>query len=163
MNRHHSNQGYGTPWEFIRACEHKFRRRVVFDLAANEANAKAEDFFGEAHDSLAQNWCAIQGEPEAAMLWLNPPFSQIAPWAAKCAAEIQTGHCLPILMLSPASIGANWFRDSVFPHARVLALNGRIQFVGASDPYPKDCMICAFGLGPASFEIWKWMEDTKPA
>ena len=152
VKRHKSNQAYATPPNFIRACEEKFGRSIVWDLAANAANTKANFWYDEDMNSLAQPWHTIFAP--AGMLWLNPPFDDIAPWAQKCAIESAIQGCAPILLLTPASIGTNWFRDHVYERAKVLALNGRIQFVGATDPYPKDLMLSVFGLGAAGFEIW---------
>jgi phage N-6-adenine-methyltransferase len=157
INRHESNQGYGTPWEFIRACEAKFRLPVVWDLAANAANAKADRWYDEAFNALVQPWHTLR--PSGGLLWLNPPFGDIATWAEKCAAEARLGA--RILLLTPASVGTNWFRDHIYGQARVCALNGRITFVGASDPYPKDCMVSAYGCGGAGFEVWQWMKEVR--
>lgn len=151
VRRHKSNQAYATPPNLIRACEAKFQRRIVWDLAAGEHNAKADKWYDAEMNSLVQPWHQISAP--GGLLWLNPPFDEIGPWAEKCAAESIQG-CAPILMLTPASIGTNWFRDFVFRQAMVFALNGRIQFVGASDPYPKDLMLSVYGLGASGFSIW---------
>lgn len=159
MNRHRSNQGYATPPNFVRACEELFGRRVVWDLAASEANTKADRWYDEAMNSLLQPWHRINAP--GGMLWLNPPFDNIAPWAEKCATESALPGCPPILLLTPASIGSNWFRDHVFVQARVIALNGRIQFVGASDPYPKDLILSVYGLGGNALEIWTLPKEAR--
>lgn len=152
VKRHQSNQGYATPPNFIRACEARFLRRVAWDLAANSSNTKAERFYDEAMNALEQPWHRISAP--GGMLWLNPPFDDIAPWAEKCAAESILPSCPPILLLTPASIGSNWFREHVMQKACVYALNGRIKFVGASDPYPKDLMLSVYGIGTPDFRIW---------
>lgn len=151
MNRHASNQSYGTPFPLIRACERFFRGSIVWDLAANGSNTKASFFYDEECNSLQQEWHKITPD---GLLWLNPPFGNIEPWAQKCAAEARLGA--RILFLTPASVGANWFANHVHGNAYVLALQGRITFVGASDPYPKDCIISAFGFGITGFSPWKW-------
>lgn len=125
---------------------------MVWDLAASEANAKADAWYDEEMNALARPWHQINAP--MGMLWLNPPFDDIAPWAEKCAAECGQPGCAPILLLTPASVGTNWFRDFVFRHALVFALNGRIKFVGSSDPYPKDLMLSVYGLGVTGFNIW---------
>jgi len=151
LNRHNSHQAYATPFPLIRACERFFRTPVVFDLAANHANKKAEYYFSEEDNSLTKDWHNLTW---SGLLWLNPPFANIEPWTRKCAEESKRGA--RILFLTPASVGANWFAEHVHGNAYVLALNGRITFVGASDPYPKDCIISAFGLGLTGFTFWKW-------
>lgn len=168
LNRHKSNQAYATPPNFIRACETIFGRRVVWDLAASAANAKADRFYDEEMNSLVQPWHQISAP--GGMLWLNPPFGNIAPWAEKCAVESMISGCAPILLFTPASIGSDWFREHVMGKALVLALNGRIVFDGQSEPddwreqhpgkqwkpqgYPKDLMLSVYGLGAPDFRIW---------
>jgi len=64
-----------------------------------------------------------------------------------------------VLMLTPASIGSEWFQRYVHRKAMVLGLSPRLHFVGAADPYPKDCMLSCFGFGVTGFDIWRWDED----
>jgi phage N-6-adenine-methyltransferase len=148
INRKGSKQNYGTPPDFIRAVEGRFGK-IVFDLAAERSNAKAKLFYTEADDSLKQPWHKLGG-----LLWLNPPFSNIEPWAKACYHESVRGA--EIAFLTPASIGSNWFRNFVHEHAYVLALNGRLKFEGCADPYPKDCILSIFGRGIHGFDVWKW-------
>jgi DNA (cytosine-5)-methyltransferase 1 len=146
-----SKQDYGTPPEFMRAIEHRFGK-VTFDLAASPHNAKAERYFAleNGFDSLKQNW----KEPElGGVRWLNPPFSDIEPWAAKCA------ECrwLPVwtLLLTPASIGSLWYARHVLRRGHVDGIS-RITFVGETTPYPKDLMLSCFGFGVSGNGFWQW-------
>lgn len=59
-----------------------------------------------------------------------------------------------ILMLVPASVGSNWYRDFVFRKAQTVFINGRIKFLGQMQPYPKDLMLCVFGFDQYDFEVW---------
>lgn len=146
---HRSKQDYGTPREFIRAVEVEFGA-LQWDLAASTENRKAFRYFTEAQDSLMQEWAlGCNG-----LLWLNPPFSRIAPWAQKCSVEASRGA--EILMLVPASVGSNWYRDYVHPFAKVLALSPRLTFEGCADPYPKDLILCCYGFGETGLEPWQW-------
>lgn len=143
-----SRQDYETPAEFIRAVELRFGRLHV-DLAARADNAKCPIFVTPDEDSLSIDWSVRFRNRRA---WINPEFADIGPWAAKCAAA----RGLHIFMLTPASVGANWFAEHVHGRALVLALSPRLTFVGASDPYPKDCMLSIFGFGVAGFDVWRW-------
>lgn len=147
LNRGGSRQDYETPSDFISAVEHRFGL-ISCDLAARPDNAKGPIWFDETTNSLSIDWHKTGGA-----LWLNPPFDNIAPWAEKCAAESSKGA--KILFLTPASVGSNWFAKFVFKKANVLFLNKRLQFVGAKDAYPKDCILSCFGYGEG-FEIWRW-------
>lgn len=148
IDRANSRQDWATPPELIAACEKRFGA-IAFDLAAEPHNTKAERFYTESDNSLVQPWHKLGG-----VLWLNPPFSNIAPWAKKCAEESQMGA--KILFLVPASVGAKWFRDHVFYKSLVYLLGDRITFVGAEYAYPKDCIIAAFGFGNTGFQTWSW-------
>jgi hypothetical protein len=96
------------------------------------------------------------GDPShAGLLWLNPEYSAIEPWAKKCALEAARGA--NIVMLTPASVGANWFRDHVAGRADVSLLNGRITFVGSTAGYPKDLMVSHFHRhAGGGMCIWDW-------
>lgn len=146
---HRSKQDYGTPWELIKAVEARWGSLGV-DLAASEGNAKAPLFFTEEDDSLKQAWNQLL----AFRLWLNPPFENIGLWADKCKTEAKLGA--KIIMLTPASIGSEWFARHCFGVARIIGLRPRITFEGCKDPYPKDCMLSLWGIDAPGFEIWRW-------
>lgn len=142
-----SKQDYATPPAFIAAVEKRFGP-IAFDLAASPENAKAPRFFTKEDDSLRKAWGALDGN-----LWLNPEFDDIAPWADLCAGV--RGRSAWTMMLTPASPGANWFRRLVVPNAYVLELAPRISFDG-KHPYPKDCILSAFGFGVVGRDVWRW-------
>ncbi len=147
-----SEQVVQTDHLLMRAVERRFGALHV-DLAATRQNTQCAEYIDKATDSLGVAWA--QNWPRGRM-WLNPEFNNIGEWAWKCAREclhLKKGGL--ILLLTPASIGANWFRDYVAPHARVIALNGRLTFVGHKQPYPKDCMLSVYGMTPG-FEVWDW-------
>lgn len=143
-----SKQDYGTPWEFIHAVEKRFGKLTI-DLAASAANAKAPTFYTEADDSLSKPWGELTG-----LGWLNPPFADIEPWAARCA-DLASPQ-FRILLLTPASVGSEWFARHVHKEAIVLGLRPRITFEGTKDPYPKDLMLSVFGTGAHGFDTWRW-------
>lgn len=146
-----SRQDYATPPEFIDAVERRFGP-LVGDLAASADNAKHPSFFTEAQDSLSQPWARWRTD---GVLWLNPPFGSIAPWAEKCAIESSQRHGF-IVMLTPAAVGTRWFADHVRGKAFVLALEQRITFVGETTPIIKDLMLCVYGHGLHGFDTWAW-------
>lgn len=149
MARGRSKQDYGTPRDLLDAVERRFGA-LAWDLAAEAHNAKASNFIGADRDSITVAWDDLAGN-----LWLNPPFGNIAPWAEKCCKT-----CLSptsrILLLVPASIGANWFAEWVHRSAFVLGLQGRLTFEGCDQPYPKDCLLAVYGADLAGFDVWDW-------
>lgn len=142
-----SKQDYGTPREFIEAVERRFGP-ISFDLAASSHNKVVDAYFDERKDSLKQTWRRIPG-----LLWLNPPFGDIDPWAEKCADESK--HGARIAFLTPASVGANWFQDRVVPSAHVLELSPRLSFDGVH-PFPKDLVLSVFYAGLTGRSGWRW-------
>jgi phage N-6-adenine-methyltransferase len=151
--RGRSKQDVETPPEFFEAVCARFGTPTI-DLAATASNTKCEVFFTPEADSLTLDWAEEIGDGTG---WLNPPYGKLEPWARKCAEAGARGAC--VLMLCPASVGARWFREHVQPNALVLQLYPRIKFVGHAQSYPKDVLLCAFGLSRDGMEPWNWDAD----
>lgn len=152
-----SQQIVVTPEEFMIPVSERFGL-VDIDLAANIENKKALKFFGPGSmwwtDAL-DDGCRWDPDYNDGLCWLNPPFGNIAPWAAKCVRESENGA--RIAMLVPASVGANWFNNYVRPYAYVLELTPRLTFVGHKSAYPKDLILAVYT--PERFvgrEAWEW-------
>ena len=156
-----STQTYCTPVELTRAIEKRFGKLQV-DLAATSKNTRAPLYVSQDIDSLSLDWAA---EFKNKILWLNPPYGHIAPWAEKCAKHSEAIYRSSglLLFLTPASTGANWFIDHIYncDNARVLFLKGRLQFGNHTTPYPKDCMITVFGDShqKPKFQVWDWKAE----
>ena len=155
-----SKQDYQTPVALLDAV--KRRLQIVdfrCDLAADSKNHVCLPYITEEKASLVADWPETKG----GWCWLNPPFGDIEPWVAKAANASQNGT--QVVMLVPASVGANWWRTWVEHYAYVSFLNGRLCFIpdwkeqGFKSPplYPKDCAILLYSnwsfLG---HEIWSW-------
>lgn len=163
INRGESSGDIWTPWAFIRAVERKFGP-IAVDLAASDGSAKARCYITEATDSLSQDWAKLL---DGGLGWLNCPFSDIAPWALKCAAEMEQGA--KILLLVPGSIGANWYWNWVEPYADVYSV-GRMVFDNCynkkgelvTTPYPKDLILCYYdqlSQGMEGMQRWRWKDE----
>lgn len=143
-----SEQKVGTPRVFLDTAEKRFGA-LALDLCASKDNACAPGYLTEETDSLKADWSLVRG-----IAWCNPPYRTVGAWMEKAAGtKLRPGA--KILMLTPASVGSNWFRDYAFPCAHVYLLNGRIRFVGHAQAYPKDLMLTAYGESPG-VEIWTW-------
>ena len=160
FHRGKSKQDYKTPDDFREAVSEKFGC-PSFDLAADEDNAFCthrgmRQFFTVEDDSLNQDWIAratpLYQPDNKLLLWLNPPFGSIAPWAKKCADARWACH---ILFLVPASVGSNWWAEYVHNLAFVHFLRPRICF-DSKDPLPKDCALCEYGTARVGYDLWKW-------
>lgn len=153
-----SKQDYGTPRVFLDAVEQRFGELNI-DLAAHEGNRVTSSYFGPGGiypDSLSDecDWSNHGG-----VLWLNPEFGNIAPWAEKCAANRNRSDW--ILFLVPASIGTDWFKEHVQHKSIVLGLSPRMSFDG-KNAYPKDLMLCCYGFGLSGFDTWRWKPGWEP-
>jgi hypothetical protein len=149
---HKSIQVVSTPANFLLALQEHFGL-ISWDLAANRENRVVPSFLGPdspvATDALAHVWSGLDG-----LLWLNPPFRRIAPWARKAALESTSGARIAFLV--PLS-SSNWARDWVFPYAQVFALNPRLRFDGHKTVFPKDLMLALYDrTAEPGFSVWQW-------
>ena len=140
------------------AVKTRFRiEQFAHDFAAERSNTKARHWFGRGIDALSfEDWSAYI--PEREWGWLNPEFGHIRPWAERC---VETGWMdRNIMLLTPAAVGSNWYREVVEPHGYCLFLNGRLHFDPAHPTwgYPKDCMLSLFGPGFHGYsnDTWVW-------
>lgn len=159
IKRGQSSGDIWTPQNFRAAVIERFGMPYA-DLACSDRNMFAS-YCGYApqDDSLVQPWHDLKG-----LLWLNPPYSNIMPWVKKCADESKLGA--EILLLVPASIGANWFWDWVWPYSTVYSV-GRMMFDNCfnkdgklvTTPYPKDLILCHYTQHVprgGNFQRWLW-------
>jgi hypothetical protein len=146
-----SKQDYETPDDFVAAVVRRFGP-IDVDLACHAHTSKGVIGITPKEDSLSVAWCQWYDDT----LWLNPEFNNIAVWAEKCAEEARFMRRGRILMLTPASVGTNWYADHVFNKAMTLALSPRMIFKGEKDPYPKDLMLTVWGQAYCGFGTWRW-------
>jgi phage N-6-adenine-methyltransferase len=106
---------------------------VVADLAAafgefdldpccRAETAKAPKFYTETDDGLSQPWHG--------RVFMNPPYSDIAPWLKKAIAETQAGRAELVVALLPAQTDTRWFHELVLPSAELFFKARRIRFYG---------------------------------
>lgn len=149
-----SRQDYQTPPGFLAALKRRLGiGQFDIDLAASAENAVFTNYYDEAMDSLADHnpWKVTTG----GWAFCNPPYGDIHPWVEKACYESYAGG--QIAMLLPASVGSNWWYAWVHDCAHVLFLNGRLTFVGADGPYPKDCVVLLYTpYIRGGYEVWSW-------
>jgi hypothetical protein len=87
---------------------------------------------------------------------MNPEFGNIQyGWAPLVDLWTKRLPWLRLIMLTPAAVGSEWYREHVEDKAMVNPLNPRLAFVG-EPTYPKDCMISCYGFGVTGFKVWRW-------
>lgn len=144
LARGQSKQDYRTPPEFLREVIRRFGK-ITLDAAADPENRVCPQYFGVGSvlgaDALALDWERFS-EP-GDVVWCNPPFGTMAPWAEAC--RTQQNRPWWTLLLAPASVGANWFGNFVDGQAMIFWISPRITFVGEKNGYPRDLMLAAYG------------------
>lgn len=154
INRHRSKQDFETPQILIEAIEARYGK-LFCDLAGTEENKKAPQVITPQQDSFSKPWSLIglMGNRFHPLLFLNPEFGDIAPWAEKCALESAQGA--RILFLVPASVDSNWWKNYVHGKAWVDFLSPRVSFDN-KNPFPKPMSICAYGICGIGYGPWRW-------
>lgn len=157
IKRGQSSGDIWTPQSFRAAVAEKFGP-IAVDLAATAQSSLAPVWIDEQRNSLTQGWWMLEG-----LLWLNPPYSNITPWAKKCAEESLAGA--NILLLVPMG-GQNWYWDYVEPYADVYSV-GRMVFDNCFDKngdpvttaYPKDLILAHYYADTnerPKMQRWRW-------
>jgi hypothetical protein len=186
-----SKQDYRTPADFMAAVVDRFGP-ISFDLAAHAENKQSPNYFAPCTgpegplpldkaafgtDAFDHPWgylstSRFRRDGFPGLLWLNCEFNDIPRWAKRCRDESCAGA--NILLLTPASVGANWFSDLIAPWADTYILKPRLEFI-PGQVFPKDCMLSHFvrpdfrHTGPYSvkgtpdtgriLEIWNWKKS----
>lgn len=108
-----------TPWWLIRLLEREFGV-IDLDPCSSFTNRKAEGYFTEEQDGLAQPWFGT--------VFVNSPYSKMAKWAEKAYREAQMGRTKNILFLCAARTDTRaWWE--YLRHGEVRLIRGRIRFV----------------------------------
>jgi len=111
---------WATPWPLVRELEEEFGP-FELDPAANSENAKAPLYFTEAQDGLCQPWAP-------ARCFLNPPYSDVAPWIRKAVDEARAGAL--VVALVAVRTDRDWWHDVLMPSAEIRFRRGRQRFIG---------------------------------
>jgi len=114
------NQDRETPQWLFRMLDDEFH--FTLDAAADESNAKCNDYLDEEIDALSVPW-------EDDVVWLNPPYGRgrgTERWVQKAWSESQDRATT--VMLLPASTDTYWWHKYVLDRAEIRFVNGRLKF-----------------------------------
>jgi phage N-6-adenine-methyltransferase len=117
-----TSDDWSTPPEIVAEFEQEFGA-FELDVCARPETAKAPMYYTKETDALSREWWCSRA-------WMNPPFSDPAPWLKKAIEETQAGHCGMVVALLPAATDTRWFHDLVLGKAEVRFRKGRIKFIG---------------------------------
>lgn len=115
-----------TPPEIFAALNAEFCFQI--DAAASSENALCRRFITEERDALATSWAEMISVPGYA--WINPPYSDIAPFVRKAAEESE--QQVGTVMLVPADTSVGWFSEALSTASEVRFITaGRLSFINA--------------------------------
>ena len=63
-------------------------------------------------------------------MFVNPPYSDPAPWVKKAIREAKYRQQVECFLLLPAATDTGWFHDLILPYCNVRFIKGRIKFLG---------------------------------
>lgn len=131
----HATDEWETPQDFF----DELKRIYHFDLdvCATEQNAKCKRFFTKKDDGLKKSW-------GGAMVWCNPPYSEIIEWVKKAVDEQKNGTTT--VMLAHARTDTKWFHEYVWqkPNVSIQFVRGRLKFGGSKSNAPFPSMLIIF-------------------
>ncbi|MCK4830548.1 hypothetical protein KA005_83290, partial [bacterium] len=112
-----------TPKSVVRRLQHLIGMQFDIDLCAEPHTAKAANYFTEDDDSLSLDWNKFT----YTCAWLNPPYSDITPWAKKAHVSAKMGMIIVGCLPDDRSVG--WYQDWVEDKAAIIYVpDKRISF-----------------------------------
>jgi phage N-6-adenine-methyltransferase len=117
----------------------RFGRSCTLDVAASPTTAQCSQFFTKRNNGLKKPWHGV--------VWLNPPYSDPAPWCKKAVAYARAGG--KVIGLLPAWTDAPWFHEYV-SLGQITFLRRRLAFIGASGSAPFPSIIVEWTPGTVS-------------
>lgn len=132
------NDVWITPIPLFKLLNSEFHFDV--DVATEKNNPlNLKKFYTKEDNSLNKEWIGN--------VWLNPPYSDIATWIKKAAAEFERDNKRKIVLLIPARTDTKYFHKFIVGKAEVRFVEGRLKFSKrGSAPFPS--MIVIYGNTP---------------
>jgi len=114
------NQDRETPQWLFKLLDDEFH--FTLDGAADESNAKCNEYLDEEIDALSVSW-------EDDVVFCNPPYSRgrgTEKWVQKAWSESQDRATVVVLL--PASTDTHWWHQYVLDRGEIRFVNGRLKF-----------------------------------
>jgi len=115
-----------------------------FDLdpcSGAEQSPFAEETFTESDDGLSQAWFGG--------VWVNPPYSDMAAWTEKAAAEVERGNAETVVYLCKGDSSTQWWQAGAQQSTLICAIDHRLQFGDGDNSAPFASHIMVFGEADA--------------
>lgn len=113
--------------------------KFTLDPCATADNRKCWKYFSQSDDGLIQDW-------SNEVVFVNPPYSNVAGWVEKCYNEYKDKGVTSVLLI-PARTDTKWFHKYCMKADLIQFVKGRVKFEnGASKPNsaPFPSMIVVF-------------------
>ena len=143
----------GTPSSIFQ----RYGEQCELDVAASHENHLCRRYYTIDDDGLKSKWAGI--------VWMNPPYSNIYPWAAKAYDHAHAGGT--VIALLPLWPSASWFREFAI-HGGMTVLKKRVRYTGAFGAAPFDSMIVEWSpatlrdaadrMAQGDFRLNAWLE-----
>ncbi|WP_293056051.1 DNA N-6-adenine-methyltransferase [Okeania sp. SIO2B3] len=129
MVKNKNTDYWGTPCE-IKTLIKNVLGEINIDPCAEDLLTKniwANQYFTVKTDGLTKDWVG--------KIYMNPPYSNPAPWVEKFFFEYEKGNMKEGIGLLPASTDTRWFGE-VWKRSRAICFwYGRIKFLDILDGY----------------------------
>lgn len=122
--------------------------RVIFSSASDEWTTPEETYAAlDAEFHFADDACPLAGPANGLMrewkspCFVNPPYSDIAPWMDKAKLEASAGKT--VVLLVPARTDTRWWHRYAMVATEIRFIRGRLKFGGAKNnaPFPSAVII----------------------
>ncbi len=128
---------WGTPPSIWRPLSDAIGGFDLDPCSGAETSPIASARYDDTDDGLTEPWFG--------KVWLNPPYSDMEPWARKCVGETTSRRADTVVALIPSRTSADWWQNNVAKATALCFVDHRIEFQGRTGGDNRD------GSGSASF------------
>ena len=139
-------------WETPKSLFDTLNKEFEFglDAAAQQHNAKLDDFITPSEDALNVDW---EKRAKGRSVWLNPPYGRnIGDWIKKAYFESLKG--VAVVVLTFVRSDTAWWHEWAMKAAEIRLIRGRVTFVGASQAAPAPSCLIVFDESKKSPNIF---------
>lgn len=117
-----------TPITVFNRIKELVRVPIVHDVAAEYHTAKCVSFWTAEDDAFSKEWLEpLLGHLCLPALWMNPPYSDPAPWCKRAYETAMRGGIVIGLLPDDRSVG--WYQDFIEDKAAIVYVpDKRISF-----------------------------------
>ncbi len=129
----HQTDEWKTPISLFNLLNERFN--FTLDPCSTIENHLCPKYYTKENNGLDQSWFNE-------IVFVNPPYSQIALWAEKCSKEYLVNKT-KIVLLIPARTDTKYFHSFILPYASIVFIKGRLKFSGKG-PAPFPSILCIY-------------------